>query len=157
MRPESIRVGSGFLRWNFSHRAELAIPNAPCDSISRANVKCFGATGNGTTDDTAAFVSALGSNRHVYGPEGPYRVGPLRLGYGAWITGAGVKLAALVGLNSSPSEAINIRGAGMGSMVGPIHLEDLSTPTFPCNQGLREFVATAENQSISTPWSGQLR
>lgn len=37
------------------------------------NVKSYGATGDGVTDDTAAFVSALGSNDNVYVPQGIYK------------------------------------------------------------------------------------
>lgn len=37
-----------------------------------ANVKYYGATGDGVTDDTAAFVSAINSGRPVYVPEGEY-------------------------------------------------------------------------------------
>lgn len=39
-----------------------------------SNVKNFGAVGDGTTDDTAAFQSALASNRKVYVPGGTYKL-----------------------------------------------------------------------------------
>jgi hypothetical protein len=37
-----------------------------------ANVKLYGATGNGTTNDTAAFVAAFAAGDHVYAPPGSY-------------------------------------------------------------------------------------
>ncbi len=37
-----------------------------------ANILVLGATGDGVTDDTAAFVAALAENRHVYVPAGTY-------------------------------------------------------------------------------------
>lgn len=39
-----------------------------------ANVLDFGATGDGVTDDTAAFAAALAASRAVYVPEGTYLV-----------------------------------------------------------------------------------
>lgn len=39
---------------------------------SKVSVKAYGAKGDGTTNDTAAFQSALAANRLVYVPEGTY-------------------------------------------------------------------------------------
>lgn len=39
------------------------------------NVKDFGATGNGTTDDRAAIQAAIDTGKHVYMPTGTYRIG----------------------------------------------------------------------------------
>jgi hypothetical protein len=38
------------------------------------SVKDFGATGNGSTDDTAAIQNAINTNKHVYFPTGTYRI-----------------------------------------------------------------------------------
>jgi hypothetical protein len=45
----------------------------PADS-GVLNVRAFGATGDGTTDDTAAFQAALQNNRLIYVPNGTYRI-----------------------------------------------------------------------------------
>lgn len=42
-------------------------------AASVANVKLYGAVGNGSTDDTAAIEAALAENTVVYFPEGTYR------------------------------------------------------------------------------------
>ncbi|MDC0834228.1 PA14 domain-containing protein [Geitlerinema sp. CS-897] len=39
-----------------------------------ANVKDYGATGNGVTDDTAAILAAMAANRTVYFPDGTYLI-----------------------------------------------------------------------------------
>jgi parallel beta-helix repeat protein len=123
------------------HAQNQQFPNAPCDSISWANVKCYGATGNGSTDDTAAFTQALSLGRHVYVPEGTYVVGPLTLTNGAWITGAGTKLTTLAPKTSSQNEVFYIDGSGMSSMTGPVHIEDLTiypnTTMQPGTAGIR--------------------
>lgn len=41
------------------------------------NVLDYGATGNGTTDDTAAFTAALATGKSVYIPQGTYKVAPV--------------------------------------------------------------------------------
>jgi hypothetical protein len=38
------------------------------------SVKDFGATGNGSTDDTVAIQNAINTNKHVYFPTGTYRI-----------------------------------------------------------------------------------
>ena len=54
---------------------------ANCGSSQRINVMCYGATGNGTTDDTTAIQSALttaglsGAKGTVYFPSGQYLTG----------------------------------------------------------------------------------
>lgn len=52
-----------------------------------ANVKRFGAKGDGATDDTKAFKLALESNSHIYVPDGIYIVGDLELKKGQLLTG----------------------------------------------------------------------
>lgn len=39
-----------------------------------ANVLDFGAVGDGLTDDTAAFVAAIATNKAVYAPQGSYKI-----------------------------------------------------------------------------------
>lgn len=55
-----------------------------------ANVKEFGAVGDGITDDRAAFVTAIASNKPVFVPEGTYRISEqITVGAGIHIVGAG--------------------------------------------------------------------
>lgn len=81
-------------------------------AIGQANVKAFGATGDGTTDDSAAIrdaIAAVGAGGQVFFPDGTYIVSPegagidnycLRLPYGVKLigyAGATIKLKAGVG------------------------------------------------------------
>lgn len=58
--------------------AGLALPAGAQSLINDVSVKSYGATGNGTTDDTAAFQAAIaaaqasGTNNGVYVPAGKY-------------------------------------------------------------------------------------
>lgn len=55
-----------------------------------ANVKWFGALGNGTTDDTVAISNAVVTCNHVYFPTGSYIInGTIPYSPDSWIQGAG--------------------------------------------------------------------
>jgi len=67
-----------------------------------ANVKNYGATGDGVTDDTAAFVAAAAASTEIYIPAGTYIVDTFQPQNNSRITGAGPstvlkKLAATTG------------------------------------------------------------
>jgi hypothetical protein len=61
-------------------------------STMRPNVKwpAYGAAGNGTTDDTAAFTAALAHSNNIYAPEGVYLLAGLVIGTGQHIWGDGI-------------------------------------------------------------------
>lgn len=109
-----------------------AIANGGTTSISMAvrlafalNVKDFGAVGNGTTDDTAAFQAALATGKSIYVPAGTYLITTqltvsLQILYGAgWrittlITTANIKI-----LNNGSSGIIRdlmVDGQNFGSV-----------------------------------------
>lgn len=44
------------------------------DNMKIANVKDYGAVGDGVTDDTQAFINALANNKNVYVPTGTYLI-----------------------------------------------------------------------------------
>lgn len=48
-----------------------------CDTTTVTNAACYGATGDGVTDDTAFIQLAMNSSHHVYVPEGTYITGIL--------------------------------------------------------------------------------
>lgn len=54
-----------------------------------ANVKSYGAVGNGIANDTAAFTAALVASKLVYVPEGTYLVNGVNVDYGVRIYGPG--------------------------------------------------------------------
>lgn len=55
--------------------------------LHAANVRYYGAVGDGATDDTAAFTAALAANDWVYVPNGTYSVSQITLGSGKWLVG----------------------------------------------------------------------
>jgi hypothetical protein len=61
------------------------------------SVKDFGATGNGSTDDTVAIQNAINTNKHVYFPTGTYRItNSLNIGtQGQMFTGDGQRRSAI--------------------------------------------------------------
>jgi parallel beta-helix repeat protein len=62
---------------------------AAADATGGANVRAFGALGDGVADDTAAFALALAASPAVYVPPGVYLVDRLAVPAGASIRGAG--------------------------------------------------------------------
>lgn len=57
--------------------------------VAPANVKAYGAVGNGTTDDSAAVQSAMTASPSVYFPDGTYLVSSLSLSADAHLYGTG--------------------------------------------------------------------
>ena len=71
------------------------------------SVNDFGATGNGTTDDTAAIQAALNASKSVYFPAGTYKItSTLTLTSSMNIYGAGYKDTILNGSSLSNTSAI---------------------------------------------------
>lgn len=68
------------------------------DTFARGvSVVQFGAVGDGTTDDTAAFTAALAAAKHVYVPQGSYKItAALTTASGQKIWGAGKNSSVLL-------------------------------------------------------------
>jgi hypothetical protein len=109
-----------------------ALANRATDWVS---VRDFGAKGDGTTDDTAAFVAALAAHKTVYVPNGTYVITSLALatervlvgqGYGAVlrVSGtisitdarkAGIRSMTVIETSASTTLLRMQKGAGVGS------------------------------------------
>jgi hypothetical protein len=62
------------------------------------SVKDFGATGDGTTDDTAAIQAAINAGHSIYIPAGTYRItSTLTAPSGTWLQGDGAGVTTLAG------------------------------------------------------------
>src|SRR5262245_20843652 len=148
------------------------------------NVKDFGATGNGSTDDTAAIQAAIdhAMSHHrytVYMPEGTYKTSDtIHLGYG-WIAGAqNMNTISLVGANkyhiqaSAPYEAytmikatfkdrpiINIQGARGSSVrnlavMGPTTIPDAASQTLAWRANAANYVPAGAKDDSKAPFCG---
>ena len=102
--------------------ALLCVAQLPvaCGASTKAelNVRSYGATGNGKTDDTAAFVKAMRaaakSRQRLFVPAGVYRVGRLSMPNGVSLKGAGRRTTWLKGrLDFGSNEHIS------GLKIGP--------------------------------------
>ncbi len=85
------------------------------------NVKGFGATGDGTTDDTAAFQAALDSafdsqGSIVYLPPGHYSITQIRMKPGVSLIGAGIAPETL-GVNAQGSVIEQVDGQDVSAIV----------------------------------------
>jgi hypothetical protein len=87
------------------------------------SVKDFGATGDGVTDDTAAFVAALAAADYIYVPDGTYLIGTnltvpvsntLVFSGGDLIIDSGVTLTYNGGIQASVQKIFTINGTFAG-------------------------------------------
>lgn len=70
--------------------------NSIFDNSVFANIKDYGAVGDGVTDDRAAIVAAYNTGKPIYIPEGTYRVSaPITIDKPIYVQGAGVGLTLL--------------------------------------------------------------
>ncbi|WP_246560513.1 glycoside hydrolase family 55 protein [Kitasatospora kifunensis] len=128
MQVTSGPANGSLLTSDASGNASWQIPGA-VSGLDWVNVKTYGATGNGTTDDTAALQAALSAapaGGTVYLPPGTYLVSsPLTVNgltvYGANATSTAIRIAA----GFSGSEAINL--TGNGSIVQGLTVTGIST------------------------------
>jgi hypothetical protein len=131
------------------------------------NVRDYGATGNGTTDDTAAVQSAItaaaAGGGIVYFPAGTYLVQPLTVPGGVvlqGVNGQGYYNAASTVANVNPLSRLRLKPGSAGPLISPcdggtnlathVHIFDL---TLDCN-GLNEPAISLPDQdnSISRFW-----
>lgn len=120
--------------------AMAALPNAFGDGVKfiAANVKDFGASGDGITDDTAAFHAArdaVGVRGKVIVPSGTYIVSGLtaNVDYQTWEFSSN---SAVVKMKSGASEILSITANGM-TLVGGVFDGSNGTKNDWSQQGIR--------------------
>ena len=90
---------------------------------TRTNVRDFGATGNGTSNDTAAFEAAMaaaGANEVVYVPAGTFRVVNVNLPSDTTVEVEGTATIKKFGTNNGP--VFTMQGVTNSSFVQNIHV-----------------------------------
>ena len=108
------------------------------------NVKWFGATGNGTTDDSAAIQATINaSNGAVYLPPGTYHIATgLTVSAGVHIFGDGMQISTIVPTVSTVAIAV--------STASPVVIEKIGIPyPGPQNTGLYAITVTAPSGTNS--------
>jgi hypothetical protein len=122
------------------------------------SVKDFGAVGNGVTDDTAAFVSALAAAQSVFVPQGNYLVNSQILisGTGKELIGAGSKSTRI--FTASNFDAILKTAPGSSSCFISDILLDAQATTTRClsfadgiNHRVNDCEFTGSNNSGTAP------
>ena len=87
-----------------------AVDNVEAQTVT---VRQFGATGNGVTNDTAAFQAAINASKDVYVPPGTYVISSLTINTAAFrLTGAGRGVATLKLSTAAGQNAIVVNGPG---------------------------------------------
>jgi hypothetical protein len=104
--PTSGNVATSDGSGNISWQAASGGGSANVLSVFNVQDSAYGATGNGTTDDTtaiAAALSAASAGGIVYFPPGTYLVSsPLPVTSGIWILGAGREASVMKGASGFP-------------------------------------------------------
>ena len=117
------------------------------------DVRWFGAKGDGTTDDTAAFAAVIAASKNVYVPAGSYVLSSLQLAYGLRLVGAGRQNTTI--LSKTATGVANF----VTIPIGPIQYLSIEGITFTGaaagnpNQNGWYFQAQA---SAGTPFNGGL-
>jgi hypothetical protein len=80
--------------------------------IGPVNVKGFGAKGDGSTDDTAAFVSALAASKHLKVPNGTYMVDTVALVGNGWLIEGESPKSTIIKARAGATKLLDIHGSG---------------------------------------------
>ena len=106
-------------------KADLAYVNKRFDQIGR-DVKEFGAKGDGITNDTQAFINAMGNGGYnVYIPKGTYIVDGIRIPSNTTLRGSGNRQTILKLPNNAPVESNLLTNRDWVSGNSSIVVEDL--------------------------------
>lgn len=87
------------------------------------SVKDFGAVGNGTTNDTAAFQAAIAASNYVFVPSGTYLLDPVNLKSNLVIYGEG--LSSLLKANGTTGILCN-NASGLGNAMTYVEIANLA-------------------------------
>ena len=118
------------------------------------NVMSYGATGNGVTDDTAAFQTAINTGHSVYAPKATYKIsGTLTLGT-QLLYGDGIDQTILKASTGAQNTiAVNPLYPGHGG-IRDLSLDNSVTPTSGSAIKLRSGNFTISNVRIKHSWNG---
>lgn len=126
------------------------------------NVRAFGATGDGTTDDTAACQAALNAavGGQVFLPAGVYSVNPLYVPIGTRVFGAGlstvIRRRAATVTNTDSLGALNVHGTS-GSHSTNVSIESLTVDGNKANVTVGGGGDPYDVEAISLKWADRFR
>jgi hypothetical protein len=107
------------------------------------NVMDFGAVGDGTTDDTAAFQAAINAGRSIYIPAGTYVVTTIFVPYDRTITGAGRTATFITSVSNQIIVNLGAPSSAKTQMSN-LTIQGSNNPAFTGQHGLA-FPATASS------------
>lgn len=108
--------------------------------MGTANVRDYGAVGDGVTDDTAAIAAALASSTDVYVPPGTYVTGPIVLTHKQTLRGAGWQSILLLKANSNAHFVSNYVGLSAGQAdAQQVQIRDIVIDGNRSNQGAGDW------------------
>ncbi len=147
------------------HRHDQYVPTETFRAeLNAESVKAFGAVGNGTVDDTAAFRAAIATGATVYVPAGTYKITDvLTLNSGQRLIGAGRTKSIL-----SAGASFNMSALGVVRMVSECDVENIGITFTQVDTSARGSLtqyppgiymqdasrATIDNVRISAAWNG---
>ncbi len=105
------------------------------DTNGAVNIRDYGATGDGTTDDTTSIQAAINDSNNIYVPEGTYVTGALTLKAGTHIAGMGVK--SVLKLKDSTNTYIFYATNKAGITIKDLMLNGNSTGNTTGGMGIR--------------------
>lgn len=154
--PDATTSVKGMLQLTGDLAGTAAVPTVPALATKVAkdelviDVKDHGATGNGTTDDTAAIVAALaalpGGKGIIYFPTGTYLTDSITLNSNQWIVGTGYGTSTLL-LKPNASGAL-VQSSNFSSLTGT------DTTNTPSGLGIRNITLDGNKANQSTPHHG---
>lgn len=126
------------------------------------NVKWYGATGDGSTDDTTAFADAIAACRTagggvVYAPPGTYIIDKVTLAYGVTIRGAGPNATMLKAKAGGTSRGLVEVAAGPVQFAHLEHLELVGVGTVGQGGVYASSVGAGGTPNHGGWWSGGIR
>jgi hypothetical protein len=133
------------------------VPGGQVTPLDWVNVKTYGATGDGVTDDTSAVQAAINSGTVIYFPAGTYLVGTLTLQPGTVLIGDGSG-GVFEPVPATMMSTLKLKNGTNGSLLlGPAHtswvrIRDLHLDGNKANNTAGDLIHLDDSTAQDTAW-----